>query len=162
MKKNENDAIVFQHKASIKIIWQSRISLSKCSYWSKYHINSIIGSWVMESIRKSEISPSAFFEYLETRRSLGCQILLRFLDETLLNPRKVYVCSSFHFCVITGKTTEEHHLKAMKAKGACNGNCVNCVRRMVIWIRIDYFLHILNSWPHLFSSWPHLKAFIDN
>ena len=42
-----NDVTIFRHEVTIKIFWRCFVSSVKFSYWSKFHVNIIIGSGVM-------------------------------------------------------------------------------------------------------------------
>ena len=45
--QNDNDVIIFRHDVNIKFFWRYFVSLVKFSYWSKFHVNIIVGSGVM-------------------------------------------------------------------------------------------------------------------
>ena len=79
--KNDNDATICRYDVIVFFKKNCHISLDKFSYWFKFHVNIITGFGVKKifvykrsEIRKSEILPSEFFQYLETRRSWGNQI----------------------------------------------------------------------------------------
>ena len=67
-RKNDNGVTVFRHDVIVNFFWSCAFSLVKFSYWSKFYVNIITGSWVMPisfirdwpEILKLEISKSDF------------------------------------------------------------------------------------------------------
>ena len=45
--KNDNDVTIFRHDVNVNFFWRCFVSLVKFSYWSKFHVNIIIGSGIM-------------------------------------------------------------------------------------------------------------------
>ena len=45
--KNENDVKIFRHDVNVNFFLGFFISLVKFSYWSKFHVNTIVGSGIM-------------------------------------------------------------------------------------------------------------------
>ena len=91
-KLKHNGFTVFWYEIIVKVFWHCFVSLVKFSYWSKFHIDIITGSWVMTftfksdwpEIRKLEIPLSEFCSIS------GDQVELRILNFTWTSPLKCH------------------------------------------------------------------------
>ena len=45
--KSSNDVTILQHDVIANFFWRSFVSLAKFSYWSKFHVNIVTGSWII-------------------------------------------------------------------------------------------------------------------
>ena len=79
-QKKDNDVIICWHDATVRFFWCRHVSLVKCSYWSRFHVNIITGSGVItifvydgfdqksENWKKTLMS---FVQYLERKTNKG-------------------------------------------------------------------------------------------
>ena len=112
--KHGNNVTIFLHDAVVKNFWLCFISIIKFSYWSKFHVNIIIGSGVMTiffykgSTRNPEIGNTLVWVLPNISRleqvgntKFGANVS----NKILLNSQKFQGYSFYRFWVIKGKPT---------------------------------------------------------
>ena len=88
---------IFWHEVIIKFFWRSFVSFVKFSYWSKFHVNIIIGSGVMTNF----FSPNIWRLWLVKNTKFGTDVS----NKMILNVAKCQGYSFYRFWVIKWKTT---------------------------------------------------------
>ena len=111
--KNDNDVTICWHDFIVNFFWHCFVSLSKFSYWSKFHVNIIIGFGVItilfirdwSKIRESEIPLSEFCPISGYYGKSGHKFGANVSNKMLLNAVKCQGYRFYCFWVIKGKST---------------------------------------------------------
>ena len=112
--KNDKGVTIFLHDVNVKFCWRCFVSLSKFSYWYKFHVNTIIGSGIMSILsykgltRNLEIGNTSVWVLPNIWR-LGRAMDIKFgtnsSNRMLLSAAKCQCYSFYRFWVIKGKPT---------------------------------------------------------
>ena len=114
-KKKDNDVTIFRHDVIVKLFWGCRVSLVTFSYWSKFHISIMTGSWVMTIFVNKEITTNRKIRYTHSCFLPNISRLDGVKDTTfganvsnkqMINVAKCQGYSFYRFWVIKGKPTE--------------------------------------------------------
>ena len=113
--KNDNDVTIFRHDVNVKFFWRCFVSLVKFSYWSKFHVNIIIGSGIMtisfcKGLTKNPQIGNTHVWVFPNIWRLGRVVDTKFRtnvsNRILLNAAKFQGYSFYLFWVIKGKPLE--------------------------------------------------------
>ena len=110
--KNENDAKLFRHEVIVKFFWRRFVSLAKCSFPSKFHVNISTGSRIMTNhfykglTRNIEIRNTHVWvlpNIWGPRRVMDTKIGTHVSNRMVLNAAKCQGYIFYRFWVIKGK-----------------------------------------------------------
>ena len=112
--KNDNDVRIFRHGVTVKFFWIFSVSLVKFSYWSKIHVNIIVGSGIMtiffyKGFTRNPVIRNNLVKVLSNIWRLGGVMDTKF--GTIVSNRMILTAAKFQryifycFWVIKGKPT---------------------------------------------------------